>query len=193
MIGVYIRVSTAGQNVSSQKREIQRWLDGNGHSHVRWFVDKATGTNLERPAFEELQKAIFNGEITTIVVWKLDRLSRDLREGLNVLVDWCERGLRVVSTTQMIDFNGAMGKLVAAVLLGVAEMEQEIRKERQMAGIAAAKADGVYLGRRRGSYKAKPQRVSELKERGLSDTEIANSMNISRRTVQRYMKLTDSK
>ena len=59
------------------------------------------------------------------MVWKLDRLSRNLRDGINVLADWCDKGLRVVSVTQQIDFNGATGKMLAAVLLGVAEMEQE--------------------------------------------------------------------
>ena len=63
-----------------------------------------------------------------MVLWKLDRLSRNLRDGLNVLIDWCDRGLRVVSTTQQIDFNGSLGKMLAAVLLGVAEMEQETRR-----------------------------------------------------------------
>ena len=52
-------------------------------------------------------------------------LSRCMRDGINVLADWCDRGLRVVSVTQQIDFSGAMGKMLAAVLLGVAEMALE--------------------------------------------------------------------
>ena len=123
----------------------------------------------------------------TVVVWKLDRLSRNLRDGLNVLIDWCDRGLRVVSTTQQIDFNGSLGKMLAAVLLGVAEMEQETRRERQAAGIAVARECGVYLGRRAGTTKAKPTRVHKLRERGLTDTEIATALGVSRRTVQRYL------
>jgi DNA invertase Pin-like site-specific DNA recombinase len=66
-----------------------------------------------------------NGEVDTIVVWKLDRLSRSLRDGINTLCDWCDRGLRVVATSQQIDFNGSLGKMLAAVRFGVAEMEQE--------------------------------------------------------------------
>ncbi len=83
-LGIYVRVSTTGQYIDSQKREIQRWLEGNGLKEATWFIDKATGTNLARPAFEKLQTAIFNGEIRTVVCGKLDRLSRSLRDGINV-------------------------------------------------------------------------------------------------------------
>lgn len=69
----------------------------------------------------------------TVVVYKLDRLSRSLREEINVLAKWCDKRLRVVSVTQQIDFNGETSKLLAAVLLGIAEMEQETRRERQAA------------------------------------------------------------
>ena len=184
----YIRVSTASQNEAGQRREIERWLKGNGISNVRWYIDKQTGDNLNRPAFEALQKAIFNGEVATTVVWKLDRLSRKLRDGIDVLCAWCERGLRVVSVTQQIDFNGTLGKMLAAVLLGVAEMEQETRRERQRAGIDAAKERGVYLGRREGTTKAKPARAKQLLDRGMSHSEIAQALGVSRRTVIRYLK-----
>ena len=188
-VGVYVRVSTIGQNIAGQRREIQRWLAGNGYdaSQVIWFIDKASGNDLSRPEFERLQSAIFNGELSTVVVWKLDRLSRSLRDGINVLADWCDRGLRVVSVTQQIDFNGATGKMLAAVLLGVAEMEQETRRERQAAGIAAAKECGTYKGRRKGTTKAKPARAKELRDKGLTIDEIATTLNLSRRTVQRYL------
>lgn len=187
MVGIYIRVSTLEQNTEGQEQAIQRWLEGNGIEDARWFVDKATGTNTDRPAFKELQEAVFNGEIKTVVVWKLDRLSRSLRDGINVLAEWCDKGLRVVSVTQQIDFNGTLGKMLAAVLLGVAEMEMETRRERQAVGIAAAKARGVYQGRQKGTSKAKPERAKQLRKQGLKDNEIASALGVSRRTVQRYL------
>jgi DNA invertase Pin-like site-specific DNA recombinase len=133
---------------------------------------------------------VFAGGVETIVVYKLDRLSRKLRDGINVLCDWCERGLRVVSVTQKIDFNGTVSKMLAAVLLGVAEMEQENRRERQAAGIAAAREAGVYFGRKPGTTKAKPKRAVQLRKKGLTDTEVAEAMGVSRRTVQRYLQAT---
>src|SRR5688572_7868766 len=98
-VACYIRVSTVGQNEAGQRAELERWLAGNGigASSVRWYVDKGkTGDNLKRPAFEQLQAAVFTGEVGTIVTYKLDRLSRSLRDGINVLCDWCDKGLRVV-------------------------------------------------------------------------------------------------
>ena len=184
---VYIRVSTAGQNATSQRAELKRWCEGNGMTNVKYFTDKATGDNLNRPAFEKLQQAVFNGEVATVVVFKLDRLSRSLKDGINTLCDLLDRGVRVVSTTQQLDFAGATGKLIASTLFAVAEMEQETRKERQAVGIANAKAKGVYTGRQVGSTKAKPAKAKALKAKGLSITDICETMSISRPTAYRYL------
>ena len=190
-VGVYVRVSTIGQNEAGQRREITRWLKGNGiePESVRWYIDKQTGDNLNRPAFERLQADIFRGEVGAVIVWKLDRLSRKMRDGLNVLCDWCERGVRIVSVTQQIDLSGTVGRMIAAVLLAVAEMEQETRRERQAAGIAAAKERGIYVGRKAGTTKGKPDRAKKLAERGLTHKEIATALGISRRTVIRYLQV----
>jgi hypothetical protein len=78
-----------------------------------------------------LQAAIFAGKIDTVVVWKLDCLVRNLKEGVNVLADWCQRGVRVIAITQQIDLSGPVGNLIGS-------------------GIALAKKRGVYTGRRLG-------------------------------------------
>lgn len=189
---VYIRVSTVGQNEAGQRAEISKWLDGNAvdRSKVRYYVDRESGDTMNRPEFERLQRDIFNGLIHTVVVWKLDRLSRKLQDGLNVLCDWCDRKLRVVSVTQMIDFNGTVGKMIAAVLLGIAEMEQQTRRERQSAGIKVAKERGVYKGRRKGAVKkgVDTHRAVELRSKGATYEEIAKALGVSISSVQRYLK-----
>ena len=154
---------------------------------VVWFEDTETGRSLKRPAFERLQKEIFAGKVEMVVVWKLDRLSRRQRDGINLLADWCERGVRIVVVTQQIDLSGTVGRLVASVLFGLAEIEQEFRHERQAAGIAVAKRKGIYRGRKRGTTKAKPTRARALRSRGLTTPEIANALKISPRTVFRYL------
>jgi len=189
IVACYVRVSTVGQNEAGQKREIRRWLKGNGidPNTVRWYVDKESGDTLDRPAFQQLQNDVFMGDVGTVVIWRLDRLSRTIRDGLNVLCDWCDRSLRVVSVSQQIDFNGTVGKIIASVLFGVAEMEQQTRRERQAAGIAAAKEAGIYIGRKPGTTKAKPARAKRLADKGLTHGEIATALGVSRRTVIRYL------
>lgn len=192
-IGCYVRVSTVGQNEVGQRREIEKWLAGNGIDprDVIWFVDKESGDTLRRPAFERMQKCIFHGELRAVVTWRLDRLSRKMRDGINVLCEWCDRGLRVVSVTQQIDLSGTVGKMIAAVLLGVAEMEQETRRERQAMGIAAAKERGVYQGRKSGSTKADAAKAKALRDNGNSIPDIARVLGVSEMTVRRYLKASE--
>jgi DNA invertase Pin-like site-specific DNA recombinase len=154
---------------------------------VTWYEDQETGTTLKRPAFELLQAHIFAGKIKTVVVWKLDRLSRNLRDGVNVLADWAEKGLKIVVVTQQLELNGVIGRTIAALLLGLAEIEHGHIKERQKAGIAAAKARGAYKGRQPGTRKASPERARELATKGNNLNEIAAALGISKRTVMRYL------
>jgi DNA invertase Pin-like site-specific DNA recombinase len=190
-LAAYIRVSTFGQNEAGQREEILRWLKGNGidPARVQWFIDKGkSGDNLQRPAFEKLQAAIFNGTVRTVILFKLDRLSRSLRDGLNTLCGWCEKGIRVVSVTQQLDWNGTMGRMLATIFFGLAEMEQETRRERQAVGISVAKKEGKYKGRKRGTVKASPARALALRARGLTIAEVAGSLGVSEMTVSRYLK-----
>jgi DNA invertase Pin-like site-specific DNA recombinase len=189
MIGVYIRVSSHSQKGDSQKAAIMQWLTRHGYDvdDVHWYEDTETGKSIKRERFQALQGDIFRGEIKTVIVWKLDRLARSLREGVNVLADWCQRDVRIVSVTQQIDLSGTVGHLIASLLFGIAEMELQHIKERQTAGIAVAKANGKYKGRQKGTTKAKPERAQMLHTKGLTPQEIAAALNVSERTVFRYL------
>ena len=189
MMACYCRVSTRRQKPDSQKADIQRWLMSHAvpPTTVQWFEDVDSGTTLTRPAFDRMQQRLFMGTITTGVVWKLDRISRRQREGINVLAEWCERGVRVVVITQQLDLSGAVGRLVAGVLFGLAEIAHEYRQERQAAGIAVAKRTGRYHGRMKGTTKAQPARARLLSDRGFTVVEIMQALQISRRTVYRYL------
>lgn len=188
-IAAYCRVSSRQQRNDSQRAEIARWLSANGMKPktVQWFEDVETGSTLRRPAFDQLQTAIFAGSVKTVVLWKLDRLSRRQRDGVNVLADWAERGIRVVSITQQIDLSGPVGRMVAALMFGLAEIETEYRRERQFAGIRLAKERGRYTGRQAGTTKAMPQRAKQLRDRGLTIPEIASALDVSERTAFRYL------
>lgn len=186
--GVYIRVSSPkGQKTDSQKAELEAWLKRHRHKTIQWFEDHDSATNMQRDAFQKLQAAIFAGKITTVVVWKLDRLARNLKEGVNVLADWCQRGVRVIAVTQQIDLSGPVGHLIASLLFGIAEIELAHVKERQAIGIALAKRRGVYAGRKPGTTKAAPSRALALKKQGLTVAEIAKALGVRERTVYHYL------
>ena len=188
--GVYIRVSSNNQRIDSQRAEIQRWLTAHGHDldTVQWFEDVESATVITRAGLNALHEAIFTCEVRMVVVWKLDRIARSMREGINTLSRWCESGVRVVSVTQQIDLAGTVGHLVAGVLFAIAEIELQHVRERQAAGISLAKQRGVYKGRKRGTTKAKPQRAMDLRKKGMTLSEIAQALNVDRRTVTRYLK-----
>jgi len=132
------------------------------------------------------------GEITPVVVWKLDRLARSLEEGVNVLADWCQRDVRVIAVTLQIDLSGPVGHLMASLLFGIAEIELQHAKERQAAGIALAKQGGVYTGRRQGTTKAAPARAQALKQQELTICEIAQALGVKERTVYYYLVTLDT-
>ncbi len=194
---IYVRCSTEEQNEASQRREISLYLEREGLSsdRVRWFVDKATGDNLDRSGFEELDRLVESGAVATVIVWKLDRLARNMLDGLTTVSRWLQSGVRFVSITQAFDFRGVIGKMVASLLFGFAELEQQTRRERQRAGIEAAKErGGVYTGRQRGATKAgiRPERAVELRGKGLKYQEIAEAMGVSQSTVIRYLRASQS-
>jgi len=183
-IAAYIRVSTYDQRTGSQREEISRCLKNHGidPESIRWFEDKETGQTLNRPGFFHMRKAIFAGEIKTVIVWKLDRLSRKMLDGIATLRFWLNMGVRIISVTQEIDLSGITGQMVAVVLFGVAEMEMQNNKERQAAGIALAKKRGVYRGRKKGTTKLDPEEVHNLRKT-LSVGQIAKLKDVTPRTV----------
>ncbi len=189
-VACYCRVSTQSQRNDAQEAELKKWLSGNGvnEESVTWYLDKESGRTLARTAFEQLQADIFTGKIKTVVVWKLDRLSRRLRDGVNLLADWCERGVKIVVVTQQLELTGPVGRMIAAVLLGLAEIELEFRRERQEAGIAVAKKKGKFAGRQAGTFKGNPERAAALRNQGLTANEIAKALGTSVRTVWRYLR-----
>jgi DNA invertase Pin-like site-specific DNA recombinase len=188
-VAAYVRVSSLkGQKTDAQRSELERWAKRQRFKNVQWFEDRETGKHLERPAFQKMQAAIFSGSIDAVMVWKLDRLARNLKDGINTVADWCQRGIRVISITQQIDLNGPVGQLIAGVLFGIAQIEHQHIRERQAIGIAAAKKKGVYTGRKVGTTKAQPARASALRKQGLTVPEIAQALGVKHRTVFNYLR-----
>ena len=183
-IAAYIRVSTYDQKTESQREEIARWLKNHGidPESIQWFEDKETGKTLHRPAFLDLQRGVFDGKVKTVLVWKLDRLSRKMLDGITTMRIWLNQGVGIVSITQHLDLTGPTGLLTADILFAIAEFQLSTMKENQAAGIAAAKARGVYKGRKKGTRKLKPEKITELLKT-LTVTQIAKLYDVTERTV----------
>ncbi|MEX2308523.1 MAG: recombinase family protein [Pirellulales bacterium] len=182
-VAVYVRVSTDEQEngLQSQKKAIQRWLKGHSIRKADWYSDKISGTKDKRPGLDKLRKAIFNGEVDTVVVWSLSRLTRKgAYEGLTMLAKWLDKGVRVVSIAEQFDFYGSTGELVAAVLFAVAKMQRDELSNATRRGLAAAKERGVKLGKRPGKWTAE---VKALHEKGMSMTDIAKRFGKTRQAV----------
>ena len=99
---LYVRVSTLGKQdkgLESQEKALVEYCQNHGIGNYKFYKDKQTGGNLNRPALQKLQQDIFSGRISTVIVWKLDRISRSLKDGIGLLVDWLEDGLRIVAVS----------------------------------------------------------------------------------------------
>lgn len=140
-----------------------------------------TGGKIDRPQLKKLQKDIFMGKVGKVICWKLDRISRSLKDGINLLVDWLDRDVRVIAVSQQFDLSNAVGKLIASVLLGIAEMERVNIKENIVRGMKAAKARGVKIGGKEPKLFADD--ILRLKEQGMKMTDIAKELNCSRQAL----------
>ena len=193
-IAVYVRCSSRTQDHASQEPELKRWLatlpEG---SAVTWYSDVFSGKTMDRPGMQKLLSAIAGGEVSTLLVWRLDRLGRTA-SGLTALFEDLQRNrVNLVSVKDGLDLSTPAGRLMANVLASVAAFETEVRKERQAAGIAAAKADGrSWGGRPKGSgtvcTASRAKLAKQLKAEGRNVSEIALELKISRPSVYNLLK-----
>ncbi len=174
---IYIRVSTNGQRTDSQKKELLACCRRRGWKKVITYEDKMSGASATRPALERLLQDMRAGQVQRLVCFKLDRLGRSLTH-LALILDEMKR-LRVplVCVDQGIDTSAdsPAGRLQLGVLMAVAEFERGIIKERVNAGLAAAKARGVRLGRP-ATLPGRRAEVLKLKKAGLGLREISRRL-----------------
>jgi DNA invertase Pin-like site-specific DNA recombinase len=190
---VYIRVSSKRQDTASQEPDIRRYLAANGLEESKLYRDKFTGRTMERPGFQKLLAVIRSGEVKSVIIWRLDRLGRTAG-GLSTLLDeLVARKVNLVSLRDGLDLSTPAGKLMAHVLGSVAAYETEIRAERVLAGIEAARERGVRLGRPAGVHtavKVTPEQAAQVRRlsgEGIGVTQVARAVGLSRPTVYRIL------
>jgi DNA invertase Pin-like site-specific DNA recombinase len=190
-IAIYVRVSSKRQDLASQLPDLERWAAAQGEP-IEYYKDKFTGKTLDRPGWNKLQATIDRGEVSRVVVWRLDRLGRTAK-GLTALFDDLrERKIGLVSLKDGIDLSTPAGRMLANVLASIAQFETEVRAERVRAGQAAAKAAGKSIGGRQAGTRVrltveKEQAVKRLHRAGTSVSEIARTLQLSRPTVYKAL------
>lgn len=187
MLVGYMRVSKAD---GSQATDLQRdALVAAGIEVGSLYEDRASGKKEDRPQLVSCLKALRHGD--TLVVWKLDRLGRDLRHLVNIVHDLTERGIGLKVLTGQgaaIDTTTASGKLVFGIFAALAEFERELISERTLAGLASARARGRKGGR---PYKMTPAKVRlAMASMGKPETKVSHlciELGVTRQTLYRHV------
>ena len=173
----YARVSATDQNLDAQVEKLQ----AAGAEVIR--SEKVSGTSRDgRDELATMMEFLRNGD--TLMVTRIDRLARSVRDLMNIVHELGERGVRVKATEQSFDTGDIYGEMTMNLLAVFADFETKLRKERQMEGIDRAKERGVYKGRK---PTIDPDQVRYLKEQGMGATAIARKLSIGRASVYRVL------
>jgi DNA invertase Pin-like site-specific DNA recombinase len=175
----YARVSTEDQNPAIQLTALKKA----GCKTV--FKDEVTGAHVKRPALTRCLKALHTGD--TLIVWKLDRLGRSLRDLIAMLDDFKKQGIIFVSLTEAIDTETPTGRAMWQMIGVLAELERSLIAERTRAGVKAAQRRGVKFGRK---AKLTPDRLAharKLIDQGTTPTQAAKMIGVSRATIYRAL------
>ena len=176
----YARVSSYGQSLDVQLEKLSK--DG----CERIFSEKMSGRSAE--AREELQSCLqWVREGDVLVVTKLDRLARSTRDLLNVANTLEQKRVSLVVLDQQIDTGTPTGKLLFTMLGAIAEFENEIRKDRQVAGVTLARKKGVKFGRKAAMSRGQIEELKRRRDAGEKIADLMSHYKLSKATVYRYL------
>src|SRR5664280_2534935 len=179
MIG-YARVSTDDQEVSLQEDALK------AAGCLKVFIEHASGSNASRPELDRMLDQLRPGDV--VVVWRLDRLGRSLKNLIALTEELADRGVGFRSLSESIDTTTANGKLFFSIMGALAEFERDLIRERTMAGLAAARARGRVGGRPSVMNAKKIDKARKLYDsQEHTVTEIAELLNVSVATIYRHL------
>ena len=180
-IRYYVRVSSMDQRIDRQLLAYDK--------ADRTYVDKMSGIKRDRPELERVLADLQAGD--TVVVKSIDRLSRSTKDLLDIVeqIRAAQANLHILDLN--IDTSTAMGKCVLTILGAIAELDRKTIKERTAEGIAIAKSQGKYKGRKKGAISLRDdeaiRRFKIFYNSGLTKTDIAREFNVSRTTVYKWI------
>lgn len=176
----YVRVSTEEQNEARQIEALEKFgID-------KWYSEKVSAKDTNRPKLKEMLSYIREGD--TVYIHDFSRLARSTKDLLEIVELLNNKGVQLVSNKENVDTNTPTGKLMLTMIGAIAEFERQNLLDRQREGIAIAKKEGVYKGRR-------PKEVAKFEEhykrylnRELNKTELAQILGVSRPTLDKLIK-----
>jgi DNA invertase Pin-like site-specific DNA recombinase len=178
----YARVSTDDQNLELQLDALQHA----GCEHI--FEDRQSGAKAARPGLGKALEFVRSGD--TVVVWRLDRLSRSLKDLIEMVSSLEQRGIGLKSLHESIDTSSSSGKLIFHIFGALAEFERNLIRERTQAGLKAARARGRLGGRPKALSREKQALAVKLyDQQEHSVDEVCEMMGISKPTLYKYIEL----
>lgn len=180
MIIGYARVSTSEQDTALQLDALKK------ENCERIYQESGSGASRERPELKRCLDTIRKGD--TLIVWRLDRLGRSLKDLVEIINELEERGVGFRSLSESIDTTSAGGKLIFHLFAALSEFERSLIQERTKAGLAAARARGRKGGRPRALSKSQIKKAKAmLLDPLITKTEVAKHFNVTRATLNKAL------
>lgn len=178
----YLRVSTIEQNEARQRVALEKY------DIEKWFIDKASGKDTNRPQLNELLDFVRKDDI--VYIHDFSRLARSLVDLLTIIDTLNKKGVILKSNKENLDTSTPTGKLMLTMIGAINEFERANLLERQREGIAIAKSEGKYKGRqvKAISEEAFNEAYNKYKSREITKGKFAESLNISRPTLDKLLK-----
>jgi DNA invertase Pin-like site-specific DNA recombinase len=175
----YARVSTQDQNLELQREA----LTNAGCQKI--FEDKVSGTRADRPGLSKAQEILREGD--TLVVWKLDRLGRSVKQLVDLVGELHKQGVQFKSLTDAIDTSTPSGRFFFHIMASLAEMERELIIERTRAGLDVARQLGRKGGRKPKMTDSKIESAKKLLVSGVPPRDVAKNLGVSIPTLYRWV------
>ena len=180
MLVGYIRISTVGQNTARQEALMQElWVE-------KIFIDRMSGKNTDRPELKRMMNFVREGD--EVIVESISRFARNTRDLLDLVEQLTAKGVEFISKKEAIDTTTPTGKFMLTVFGAVAELEREYTLQRQKEGIAIAKENGIYKGRKPIERDNFASVVSLWKQEKITAVEAMKRLNMKPSTFYRKVK-----
>ena len=177
----YVRVSTVEQNEARQIEALKP------HGIDKWFTEKISGKNTQRPQLQAMLDFVREGD--TVFIHDFSRLARSTKDLLTLVEQLQNKGVHLISNKENLDTSTPTGKLMLTMIAAINEFERANTLERQREGIAIAKRNGVYEGRKPAQLPTDFDALyARYQCRELNKTQLAAAVGVSRPTLERLLR-----